>query len=253
MWIVADIVRAIDNQVAKDLLGESFKRQLLMDGRYDDEFVTFIMTKTDQIDNDEVIKSLQLKKVLKEELKDLDNCRAELRKINKELSNIQRRKKEIAKALKLVNADIKALTVEENTFTDDSQGFSTTTRKRKHDEIERPESDQLSKSDHGAAELKKKRLDLLASMKSGADFSLQLKEKLFAVDRERNALYAAIKAVCIQKRNEWAQEQVRSDFEGGIQEYSQELLDKGTRLATTKPQGNMTFNARFKTPPANLK
>ncbi|KAA8571370.1 hypothetical protein EYC84_001374 [Monilinia fructicola] len=61
IWIVADIVRAIDDQIAKDLMGKSFRRQLLMDGKYDDRYVTFVMTKTDIINNEEVIESLQLR------------------------------------------------------------------------------------------------------------------------------------------------------------------------------------------------
>ncbi|KAJ1493569.1 hypothetical protein T484DRAFT_1768348, partial [Baffinella frigidus] len=34
IWIVANIKRAVNNKTAKDMLGESFRRQLLMDGQY---------------------------------------------------------------------------------------------------------------------------------------------------------------------------------------------------------------------------
>ena len=33
-WIVAPIVRAVDEKTAKDMLGQSFKRQLQMDGSF---------------------------------------------------------------------------------------------------------------------------------------------------------------------------------------------------------------------------
>lgn len=33
IWIVANIKRAVDDKTAKDMLGESFRRQLLMDGQ----------------------------------------------------------------------------------------------------------------------------------------------------------------------------------------------------------------------------
>lgn len=46
-WIVAPINRAIDNKAARDLLGKSFRRQLLMEGGY--SCVTFICTKTADI------------------------------------------------------------------------------------------------------------------------------------------------------------------------------------------------------------
>ncbi|KAL9095127.1 MAG: hypothetical protein Q9165_002730 [Trypethelium subeluteriae] len=47
LWIVAPIIRAVDNKAAKDLLGESFKRQLKYDGTYGN--ITFICSKTDDI------------------------------------------------------------------------------------------------------------------------------------------------------------------------------------------------------------
>lgn len=34
LWIVAPINRAVDDKAAKSLLGESFKRQLKMDGGF---------------------------------------------------------------------------------------------------------------------------------------------------------------------------------------------------------------------------
>ena len=34
VWIVSNIVRAVNDKTAKDLLGEHFRRQLLMDGQF---------------------------------------------------------------------------------------------------------------------------------------------------------------------------------------------------------------------------
>ncbi|KAL8689796.1 MAG: hypothetical protein Q9218_004614 [Villophora microphyllina] len=47
IWIVAPIIRAVDDETAKSLLGESFKRQLIMDGGV--KSITFICSKTDDI------------------------------------------------------------------------------------------------------------------------------------------------------------------------------------------------------------
>ena len=47
IWICAPITRAVDDKAAKSLLGETFKRQLQMDGTYG--AVSFICTKTDDI------------------------------------------------------------------------------------------------------------------------------------------------------------------------------------------------------------
>ncbi|MCJ1248606.1 hypothetical protein MMC30_005824 [Trapelia coarctata] len=58
LWIVAPIIRAVDDKAAKNLLGESFKRQLKMDGGF--SFVTFICSKTDDISLSEASDSLGL-------------------------------------------------------------------------------------------------------------------------------------------------------------------------------------------------
>jgi len=58
LWIVAPINRAVDDKAAKSLLGESFKRQLKMDGGFNS--VTFICSKTDDISLEEAQDSLGL-------------------------------------------------------------------------------------------------------------------------------------------------------------------------------------------------
>ena len=60
--IVAPINRAVDNKAAKELLGESFKRQLRMDG--DLNSVTFVCSKTDDIEEREASESLGLRSEL---------------------------------------------------------------------------------------------------------------------------------------------------------------------------------------------
>ncbi|KAL8825164.1 MAG: hypothetical protein Q9170_007904 [Blastenia crenularia] len=58
IWIVAPVNRAVDDKAAKDLFGEAFKRQLKMDGGFDQ--VTFICSKTDDISVTEARDSLDL-------------------------------------------------------------------------------------------------------------------------------------------------------------------------------------------------
>ena len=54
VWVVAAIHRAIDDKTAKNLLGENFRRQLLMDGQYGS--VAFICSKTDVLVPSEIMK-----------------------------------------------------------------------------------------------------------------------------------------------------------------------------------------------------
>lgn len=58
MWIVSNIVRAVNDKTAKDLLGEQFRRQLLMDGQFGS--LAFIATQSDVLERQEAIRSLSL-------------------------------------------------------------------------------------------------------------------------------------------------------------------------------------------------
>lgn len=88
LWIVAPINRAVDDKAAKSLLGESFKRQLKMDGGF--SAVTFICSKTDDISISEAQDSLGLDDKMVpswEELDRLSTKQAALKKQLKELSD----------------------------------------------------------------------------------------------------------------------------------------------------------------------
>ncbi|XP_038652404.1 uncharacterized protein LOC119965715 [Scyliorhinus canicula] len=56
VWIVANVTRAIDDKTAKDMLDESLRRQLLMDGQYGR--IAFICTKSDSHNVTEILRAL---------------------------------------------------------------------------------------------------------------------------------------------------------------------------------------------------
>lgn len=88
VWVVAHIIRAVDDKTAKDLLNENLRRQLYMDGQY--EGLAFICTKTDIFTKVELKRALNLEeqllpleskvealekqiKTMKRDIKDLDD------------------------------------------------------------------------------------------------------------------------------------------------------------------------------------
>ncbi|XP_052818370.1 uncharacterized protein LOC128244401 [Mya arenaria] len=104
VWVVSSIHRAIDDKTAKDLLGENFRRQLLMDGQYGS--IAFICTKTDVITPSEIIRSLNLNEKTKEyeeNVKNMENMKTAVVKeianvnnvLNEELEIIQEYKEEL--------------------------------------------------------------------------------------------------------------------------------------------------------------
>jgi hypothetical protein len=59
IWIVSNIKRAVNDKTAKEMLGEGFRRMLLMDGLY--STITFIATHADQLNRTEMVKNLKLR------------------------------------------------------------------------------------------------------------------------------------------------------------------------------------------------
>lgn len=86
LWIVAPINRAVDDKAAKSLLGESFKRQLKMDGGF--SAVTFICSKTDDISLEEAQDSLGLDDQMSSSWEEMDRLVKEQRSLKKQLEQM---------------------------------------------------------------------------------------------------------------------------------------------------------------------
>ncbi|KAL8688345.1 MAG: hypothetical protein Q9224_004906 [Gallowayella concinna] len=86
LWIVAPINRAVDDKAAKSLLGESFKRQLKMDGGF--SAVTFICSKTDDISISEAQDSLGLDDKMVPSWEELDRLSTKQMHLKKQLKDL---------------------------------------------------------------------------------------------------------------------------------------------------------------------
>ncbi|KAK4694636.1 hypothetical protein P7C71_g2978, partial [Lecanoromycetidae sp. Uapishka_2] len=87
LWIVAPINRAVDDKAAKSLLGESFKRQLKMDGGFNS--VTFICSKTDDISIEEAQTSLGLDEEMEPSWAEMDDLRKKQKTLKRDLEEMQ--------------------------------------------------------------------------------------------------------------------------------------------------------------------
>lgn len=90
LWIVAPINRAVDDKAAKSLLGESFKRQLKMDGGFSS--VTFICSKTDDISLMEAQDSLGLDEEMEASWQEMDRYIKDQRRLRKDLEEMKESK-----------------------------------------------------------------------------------------------------------------------------------------------------------------
>ncbi|KAL8869331.1 MAG: hypothetical protein Q9174_004351 [Haloplaca sp. 1 TL-2023] len=104
--IVAPINRAVDNKVAKELLGDSFKRQLRMDGNFNS--VAFVCSKTDDMDEREASESLGLRLELEQLSYASDELGERERLLTIDLDNTQRTKLVYDKTVKDLDDQLKA-------------------------------------------------------------------------------------------------------------------------------------------------
>jgi hypothetical protein len=96
LWIVSPIIRSVDDKVAKTLLGDTFKRQLKMDGGF--STVTFICSKTDDISLMEAQESLGLEDVMSELWQKSDENTDKKRLLKKEIEELKSTKELYAEA-----------------------------------------------------------------------------------------------------------------------------------------------------------
>lgn len=87
LWIVAPINRAVDDKAAKSLLGESFKRQLKMDGGFNS--VTFICSKTDDISLEEAQDSLGLSDEMEPDWEELEKLVKKTKSMKKQMDEMK--------------------------------------------------------------------------------------------------------------------------------------------------------------------
>lgn len=87
LWIVAPINRAVDDKAAKSLLGESFKRQLKMDGGFNS--VTFICSKTDDISLEEAQDSLGLSDEMEPDWEELERLGKKTKSMKKQMDEMK--------------------------------------------------------------------------------------------------------------------------------------------------------------------
>lgn len=136
---MAPINRAVDDKAAKSLLGESFKRQLKMDGGF--SAVTFICSKTDDISISEAQDSLGLDDKMIPSWNELDRLSAKQKDLKKQLEELNNTKADYEEVANDVDEQIEVWEILETSVTDGKVTYppkATSTRKRKAESRDRP-------------------------------------------------------------------------------------------------------------------
>uniref|UniRef100_A0A8W8KI25 FHA domain-containing protein n=1 Tax=Magallana gigas TaxID=29159 RepID=A0A8W8KI25_MAGGI len=198
VWVVSSIHRAIDDKTAKDLLGENFRRQLLMDGQYGN--IAFICTKTDVIKNSEIIRGLHLEEKVKP-IEDEIN-RLEMEKNDLEIS--KRSNKMCIKQMEKESAELRQNIeeMEECLLTDGGCGESEEIKEMKALLKEKQES------------LQKNNENLQTYRQAVDENERKSLQHGMTITQRRKEL----SSLCAKARNDYSRKEIKRDFKAGLRE-----------------------------------
>ncbi|KAI0527772.1 hypothetical protein F5B22DRAFT_3364 [Xylaria bambusicola] len=251
LWVVSMITRAVDDQAAHELLGERFKQQLKLDGNYSN--VTFICSKTDDINFDEAADSFGLD----EEMQQWNDLKQKLSQL-KLSSNIQKhrmRKKNLAAFVEQIDDHLELY---EDLRSDQANRKTVTppkkfTRKRVRTDTEEPnkrrklDSEELQDTrwvsiedlwedmeknmpKFAAGQLThqdiKSMTEYLHSKRSAATTERRNLQRMIVDDEARIGkledevleLRKQIEVACVSTRNNFSREAIREQFASGLKE-----------------------------------
>ncbi|KAK5950264.1 hypothetical protein OHC33_008733 [Knufia fluminis] len=264
LWIVAPITRAVDDKSAKTLLGESFKRQLKIDGAYNS--VTFICSKTDDISITEAIDSLELDDVLQSAYDKIQELSAARRVLQTKFDSYKEQIDDINTAVDKADEELEVWEQLLSKCQDGETVYPPAPKKRKRtaspkarkrpkyteadsdddfiasDNSDESDRDELNDSDDEAPtrsfpvsenEATAKVEELRSTKKEGRrrklDIETELKDfrKRIAANKQEQEKYdAVISTECIAGRNNYSRDAIKQDFAAGIKELDQEIAEE---------------------------
>ncbi|KAI2951940.1 hypothetical protein CBS147322_4810 [Aspergillus niger] len=239
-WIVAPINRAVDDKVARDLLGKNYKLQMQMDCAFND--MTFICTKTDDIVPTEVIQSLGLDLPAFNEVQQLP-ARVEL--MMGEIDALKEAKKKISTQLDLIETEIEDL--EERLNDEFGCDVLEITPKRKkphgHEPSETPtvheaSATELSEVDKLKNQFLKLKVERKALRSQRKHINQQMENKeaeLQKLEDGKKEMEHAVLSSCIEARNRFSKCQIKRGFALEIQSLDQEIADDDSENPVQAP------------------
>lgn len=249
LWILAPITRAVDDQIARKLLGDSFRRQLKFDGAY--SAITLVCSKTDDISIQEAADSLQLDKEVAHMLDRKDAIQQELGKARDTINSKSHDRDGLVEKLHELDEEIatwKHLAEKCSLGLKVYAPASESPRKRKRlanpsgarknfasidsdDEDSGSDTEQDSEEQHQQGEpldgdqiaetISSLKLRFKEHRTSNKRLGREIKELNTSITdliARQKSLDTEMLATCIQGRNEYARNAIQQDFARGIKE-----------------------------------
>ena len=256
LWIVAPVTRAVDDKAAKTLLGESFKRQLKMDGGFNS--VTFICSKTDDISIMEAQDSLGLDEDMTASWELVDAYIKKQKTLKMSLEESKESRASYGEAIAHADDQLEIWEAFKDSIEDGKTVYAPSPEKRKKSSSRHPrkrqrhssidpgtdsESNSNADEDEDTSEevretgcpltedLVTSKISELRSTKKEArrqrvqldEHIKQQREEIAAADEAEKQIHADMAACCISGRNEYSRGAIQQDFAAGIKELDQEL------------------------------
>ena len=261
LWIVAPINRAVDDKAAKSLLGESFKRQLKMDGGFNS--VTFICSKTDDISLGEAQDSLGLSDEMDPDWEELEKLGKRTKSMKKQMDEMKDTKAAYGETMNDIdeqveiwdglkekleggqtvfppkpktagkkrkgNGNDKARKKQRRTKSSDDESYSDLSDSS--DEVEQGSEDESESQEplvetQIVAKLQELRTTKKEARAQRGEITDRISRIRRDIDESKTAaekIESKISAMCISGRNAYSKGAIQQDFAAGIKELDQEL------------------------------
>ena len=263
LWIVAPINRAVDDKAAKSLLGESFKRQLKMDGGFNS--VTFICSKTDDISFEEAQDSLGLDEEMAPCWAEIDKLSQKENAMNKQLKELTETKTVYGETVNDIEEQLDEWEILKEKLEEGKSvvlpkpkgakkrksGVKDKSRKRLRRTIDSDDEDvedgdfqtksmtseeeEQTEEDKAQEPLTEVQItaklqELRTAKKEARARKLEITEKIMALRQQieeaeeaEQRIKSKLSALCISGRNRYSKGAIQQDFAAGIKELDQEL------------------------------
>ena len=260
IWVVAPIKRAVDDGTAKELMGEQFKRRLLMDGQYGN--IAFICTQTDDCEVQEIMRDHE-DVAIKEEgrWEQMTDLLDKINNIEIELSNKKEEEEELKLAVDEAKEIVKELekdltdatappkgkkkrttkndnSIDDEYFDDDDEDFIV------DDDVFDDDDDDDDDFDDDVDALNEKVVDegMIQEMKDQIDEQLKKVENnklalsswtgvnsksMSELSFKTNRIQRRLKGICAKVRNEYSTKCLQEDFIAGLKEMYRDSQDTG--------------------------
>lgn len=193
--IVAPIKRAVDDGTAKELLGEQFKRRLLMDGQYGNVF--FICTQTDDLEATETMR---------------DHA-----DVAKRVPGRWEKMDLLANSISMMENELNDLKQEEEDLKAKEEEAMEQCKEAKEDwkEARDEEADvETIKNLKGVLDTHKEALN--QARQAAADWAEENEHKMDKLQDDCGRLQKKLKAICANVRNEYSKSCLQEDFRSGL-------------------------------------